>query len=426
MAVTRITIGHTTRRDKLGAVILILSVMAGVFLGNSVLGPLEYERQMSRLDLSPGSIGSPADHSAPEVHTLAEMESNDRFILVNEERGDWQSSTGALIGGVYYNKITLADGTIVAARINYDAQQINYIQDEYDSVTIWTEDHWMATYPIGTLRPWPEGVEAEVSAADWFTYKAAYADMEGDFAEELPDKGAICDSARLRCAAIGMALGTVLIVVELCLGDRKERKASTPRNDLELWILATYANWAQFFNQLNYKGRLTAPNTPRSPLYFGGRLKDHDSKKFTISTLKDSWGIKNREDLLETVDYMSRGPGLQNCATQADRAWELCRSTQLLGMGYVAGWLTREEMIDYSCPVCQTIQRAFQSWDELSESYLEGCIQWTLQEGLPLSRADMRRQIHENLTKRPDSPYKVAWDLPLDPEYWARRKELER
>ena len=75
-------------------------------------------------------------------------------------------------------------------------------------------------------------------------------------------------------------------------------------------------------------------------------------------------------------------------------------------------------------------QSTFQGWEELTQSYLDGCIQWTLQSGLPMSRADMRRSIHDNLCRRADSPYRLPWDLQLDAGAWARRAaaaaDLER
>ncbi len=415
MAVTRITLGHTTRREKLGAVLLLAFIALGGVLGGWVAGPLRYQVQADRLDLAPGSVGSPADHSAPEVSTLAEIEASERFILVNEEHGDWQRSTGGMIGDIYYNKVTLADGTVLAARVNLDAKKSEFILSEDMEALLQSYDHVLVTYPIGTLRPWPEGVEREAAAADWFTYRAGYLDMQGDFGVELPDKAELCRHSFLAGCAAGLVLGLIVTAALSLRGDRKERKASTPRNDVERWILGTYANWALFFGQLDYKGKLTNPSTVRSPLYFGGRVKDNDSRKFTIQTLKDSWDIKNLQELLETVEYMSRGPGLRNCGTQADRAWELCRSTQLLGMAYIAGWLSREEMVERSCAICRTIQETFHSWEEMAGSYVEGCVQWTLQSGLPMYRADMRREIHENLCRREDSPYRLPWNLPLRP-----------
>ena len=115
MAVTRVKLGHSTLREKLGALLFLACILAGSVIGAGVVGPMQYRAQMDALDLSPGSVGSAADHSAPEVSTLAEMQANERFILVNEEFGDWQRSTGEMVGDTYYNKITLTDGTIAGS-----------------------------------------------------------------------------------------------------------------------------------------------------------------------------------------------------------------------------------------------------------------------------------------------------------------------
>lgn len=421
MAVVRVKTGHTTKREKQGALLLLLFVAVGSWIGGGLVAPMRYQAQLDRLDLSPGSVGSPADHSAPEVSTLAEMQANERFILVNEEFGDWQRSTGGMIGDTYYNKVTLADGTVLAARINYDAQQNQYVLNEEDPYAL--SEHTLVTYPIGTLRPWPAG---DPGTVDWITYRDGYLDMLGDFGAEPPDREKLRENTFLIGAAAGLVLGGIFTTALLLRGDKKDRLASTPRNDLERWILGSYAIWAQFFGQLDYKGRLKNPNTPQSPLYFGGRPKDDDSKKFTRKTLKNSWDIKDLRGLLETVEYMSRGPGLQNCQTQADRAWELCRSTQLLGMGFIAGWLTREEMIERSCTVGRIIQAHFQSWEELSQRYLEAYEAWSLQNGQSSGAADMRRRIYDNLCQRTDSPYRLHWGLQLDAAAWAGRAQLEQ
>ena len=71
MAVVRVKTGHTTKREKQGALLFLLFVAVGSWIGGGLVGPMRYQAQIDRLDLSPGSIGSPADHSAPEVSTLA-------------------------------------------------------------------------------------------------------------------------------------------------------------------------------------------------------------------------------------------------------------------------------------------------------------------------------------------------------------------
>lgn len=413
MAVTRVYVGHTTTRDKVLAVGLLGVMIAFGFVGSSVIAPGIYQSRMSQLDLAPGSVGSRGEGNVQIVSTLEEMEQGEKFVLKNEEFGDWTKNSGNLIGDIYYNKIPLEDGTVIAARINPEAEDTEIVTGEPFQIDF---DHEIVTYPVGILRPWPnERDQAEAEAADWITYKKGYLDMEGDFGKEFPDLKKIKDNIRLSMLAAGLVFGLVLSVVINLHFKRKEALASTPQTDQERWILGTYAIWAQFFGQLNYKGKLTNPNTPRSPLYLGGKPRDEDSRKFTIKVLKQDWEIKNRDDLLETVEYMSRGTGFWDCDTQCDRAWELCRSTQLLGMGYIAGWLTREELTERSSVVGNIIQRTFGDWEELTRSYLEAYTRWrtrTAPDG-DGSGVRMRNQIYQNLCNRKDSPYRLPWMLPL-------------
>lgn len=413
MSVTRIYVGHTTTREKILGLGLFALIAVSGFLGTAVIGPGIYHAEVAKLDLSPGSIGSEADGRVPVVDSLEEMEKGTPFVLKNEEFGDWSRNSGQMIGEQYYNKITLKDGTIIAARIRYEAQQTEYIKE--DGILQADKEHEIVTYPVGMMRPWPDGDQEAAAKADWITYKDGYLDMEGDFGADLPELKKLKEKYAMGMMAAAFVLGLAASAfIDLRL-KKKEALASTPKNDQELWILGTYANWAQFFGQLNYKRKMDRPNTVVSPLYLGGCPRDEDSKKKTVRTLKQDWNIKSREELLETVDYMSIGNGFWNCETQSDRAWELCRSNQLLGMGFIAGWLSREEMIERSCKVGNIIQKVFLNWEELSQSYMDAYTQWRMQtygqDGQ--SAVDMRRRIHENLWNRKDSPYRQPWMLPL-------------
>jgi len=401
-------------QGKVLAVGLLAVIGLWVALGSAVIGPKIYHKEADKIDVSPGSIGSVADGSVPVVTTLQEMESGEPFVLKNEEFGDWTRNSGGMIGDQYYNKIVLKDGMVIAAKINQDAVNMDYVKEE-DSLRADFE-HVMVTYPVGVMRPWPkETDERAAKEAGWLTYTEGYVDMQGDFGVELPDLKKLREDSMVAMAGVGFVLGLGGAVIVELLMKKKEGQKSTPQNDQERWILGTYAIWAQFFGQFDYKGRLYAPNTTDSPLYIGGRPKDEDSRKRTIKVLKRDWDIKNRDELLETVEYMSKGSGFWDCETQSDRAWELCRSTQLLGMGFIAGWLTREELTKRSGIVGNIIQKMFDGWDELTESYLEAFAAWYARafEGGAESAVRVRRMIYQNLRSRTDSPYKLPWMLPL-------------
>lgn len=414
MAVTRVYVGHTTTRQKILGAGLFLGISVLGFLGSAVVGPGIYQAKADKLELSPGSIGSMADGSVLEVTAFSQMKDAESFVLKNEEFGDWTRNSGGMIGDQYYNKIVLKDGMVIAAKINQDAVNMDYVKEE-DSLRADFE-HVMVTYPVGVMRPWPkETDEKAAKEAGWLTYTEGYVDMQGDFGVELPDLKKLREDSMVAMAGVGFVLGLGGAVIVELLMKKKEGQKSTPQNDQERWILGTYAIWAQFFGQFDYKGRLYAPNTTDSPLYIGGRPKDEDSRKRTIKVLKRDWDIKNRDELLETVEYMSKGSGFWDCETQSDRAWELCRSTQLLGMGFIAGWLTIEELTKRSGIVGNIIQKMFDGWDELAESYLEAFAAWYARafEGGTESAVRVRRMIYQNLRSRNDSPYKLPWMLPL-------------
>lgn len=387
----------------------LLLLWAAGWIGSNVVGERLYQAELDKLELGPGSIGSPADGSVPEVTSLKEMESNDRFVLVNQETIDqnsWESIIGGKIGDTYYDKITLEDGSVLAAKTNYEAETSQTLWDPSNEDFTNQEVAIVVTYPIGTLRPWPEGAQEDAAAADWLTYRGGYLDMLGDQDAPLPSRAEICSHAGMQA----MKLILVLEIAGLFLWRKLIQRPSVPKNDIERWILGTYAIWAKFFGQFNSRGSMLLL---RYPPLIGGRPMDRGSRKITREVLADDWDIKSREDLLDTVEYMSEGPGFEDCCSKNDLAWELCRSTQLLGMGYIAGWLTREEMTERSCVVAQIIQEEFDSWEDLCQNYLEAFTYWAQQEDLPQGMINNRWNIYEEIKKLKNSPYQLPWDFCL-------------
>lgn len=211
--------------------------------------------------------------------------------------------------------------------------------------------------------------------------------------------------------------GTLLLAAVLLLivfrARRKKEQNLSPENNVEKWIFGTYANWALYNCEYVQDDRLM-PNYEDTPILLGGRLGPYHSpeqRQYFLNMLDSPWDIHSKRELLETVAYMSKGPGFRKCLTQADRAWELCRCTQLLAIAFRLGWISRTEMIRRSCQVGKIIQQTFSGWQEMSESFLSHCLLWMED---PSSGADQRRAIHQALWLRPDSPYTLPWDLPLN------------
>ena len=222
--------------------------------------------------------------------------------------------------------------------------------------------------------------------------------------------------------ALGLAVRTglpglifLLVVIVLFIRHtlRGRDQDLSPRNDTERWIFGTYANWA-LYNCEYIPDNNLMPNYDSTPILLGGRRGPYNSpeqRQYFLNMLDSPWDIHSKRELLETVEYMSVGPGFRKCQTQADRAWELCRCTQLLAIAFRLGWISRSEMIRRSCQVGKLIQKTFSGWQEMSESFLSRCLQWMED---PSLGADMRRAIHKALWLRPDSPYNLSWDFPLN------------
>lgn len=187
----------------------------------------------------------------------------------------------------------------------------------------------------------------------------------------------------------------------------------SPRNDIEKWIFGTYANWALYNCEYDESNTLLQPNYETAPILLGGRrgpCNSSEQRQYFLDMLDSPWDIHSKRELLETVEYMSRGPGFHNCVNKPGKAWELCRCNQLLAIAFRLGWLSRREMVKRSCQVGQIIQATFSGWQDMSESFLEASIQWM---GIGSQGAELRKAIHKALWTRVDSPYCLPWDLPL-------------
>lgn len=395
-------------------------VMALLFL---LLADPLWNVYVDRKDLGPGGIGSPALDSTPVARSIGDLQTLERFTIL-EHRLDYSDTESAWIGDGLYYIVTLESGERVAVRSNYENAALLYEDGQ---------EGYLYRYAIGTWKPWELSAEelAQAEALE-LSRTDCFADMAGNHLTALTEsqfKGR-CHTV---CLAIALLFLTVYGVGRLNRRERKEqeeRDASLPRNDLERWLAGTYAIWGQFFVQVKEAaGKMAWDDAlEKGPIHFGGRPKDEASQKLTRETLLDSWEIRRQKELLETVEYMSRGPGFRRCRDQAGRAWELCRAMQLLGMSYIAGWCGREEMVRRSCEVGKIMQETFRSWEELCESFLEGYARWQTA-SFPEDaeqNVQIRREICEGLQQRPDSPYRLSWYLPLDLDEWDRREKRRR
>jgi len=88
--------------------------------------------------------------------------------------------------------------------------------------------------------------------------------------------------------------------------------------------------------------------------------------------------------------------------------WDYCRALSLLSFYYMAGYYTKEEALDKSLEIAQTVQPLFGSWDELIDSYLRGYEYWAGAD------SSARREIYEELLAADDNPFRVDYNTTLE------------
>ena len=207
-----------------------------------------------------------------------------------------------------------------------------------------------------------------------------------------------------------------------------------------LWINGTYAVLTEL-NGSDYT-------------LFGGEKANEINKRLELKLLEDWWGVTDRASadeilnwLLDTghrtdyamlmqvleedgafeleeneqVEYFGDITGDANEVYYLKKAydnyinygegaidgWDYCRAASLCGWYYIAGYYTKQEAVDKSLEIGQTIQKRFSSWDEMMDSYLRGYEYWSYESG------DARREIYEDIKTRDNSPYRLDWNLPL-------------
>lgn len=99
-------------------------------------------------------------------------------------------------------------------------------------------------------------------------------------------------------------------------------------------------------------------------------------------------------------------------------AWDLCRINQLCGDFYICGYLTYEEAMDISLENSLVLQKKYNSWDELVNSYMLGYQFWKSD---PCTTEDSptleRYHYYEMLLGMLDGPYELDWNMELKKDW---------
>ncbi|MCI8789998.1 MAG: DUF1266 domain-containing protein [Lachnospiraceae bacterium] len=204
------------------------------------------------------------------------------------------------------------------------------------------------------------------------------------------------------------------------LGEQNLENVTRPLEDAERWVIASYAMWSEYYSEGNWQ------------YVAGSPVKEENAANMQLMLSRD-WEIDDREDLLDTVMFLTALYEDEEDVDQEDietGAWDLCRACQILGMGFVAGIIDREEMFGISMMVCGLMQFYYPSWMHLYSSYLNGYKEWRLGDGDEEDEeaqedVEEREQIVRKLLVMPGGPCSIPWNLELPIEYEEDEEDEE-
>lgn len=387
-----------------GGAVLLVTMLVISFL----LRPL-YPLYLRQFDIGTGSIGSEALDSTPRASSIEDLRRLETFTVAMDKR-DFSPYRGIALDNAAFVALYLEDGSCVAARIRYDAIQYQPFPGN--------EHTKLAVMPIGRWEPWVRTEKQEELLANQvhkgiFETTNYYVDMVGDFGRVRSEWDFCQDYAW----AGGMLVALAFLWWErsrrvrngestpLVFGWRYYRngRLSKAQTDLERWMLAACAI-----------SRISA----RLPIdRLGGHPRTPFDAQAVRKNLMDGWEIDSGSMCLSYVDWLLDE---KKCASgkRSEIAFDGCRALSLLDTSYIAGYLTRKQMVRNAIPICQLLQRKFSGWAEFGESYLDGYKEFLEKEQRDLKNLEVRRDAFEQLRAAPNSCYQISWNLTMDARYW--------
>ena len=128
----------------------------------------------------------------------------------------------------------------------------------------------------------------------------------------------------------------------------------------------------------------------------------------------------------EVCKYQTAYEAYQKYGENGIDGWDYCRALQILGDCYQAEYINLEECLDLSLPIAQELQKTYENWDGVAESYLYGYSFWK-GEWTDDYDSQKRWEVYEELKNMESGPYTVPYDTKLE-NTWkdgAKAKEKE-
>lgn len=173
------------------------------------------------------------------------------------------------------------------------------------------------------------------------------------------------------------------------------------RFDYERWLLASYSLYIA--GDPYHNGDFSR---------VGGYERTVYQRTIAREVLEDPWEVKNKTELLDTVRHL-----ITTGRARRD-GWQLGRAPMVLGFGYIAELITREELLEYSLDAALAIQQTFSGWQALFDSYLESYAAWVKSKPV----ADRRRRVLRELLRDPASPLNT---VPFQADLPALYREVQ-
>lgn len=151
-------------------------------------------------------------------------------------------------------------------------------------------------------------------------------------------------------------------------------------------------------------------------------------KKFAKYLLKMGWGIHNREETIEMIEWLIEDghnksfteevkelseEELKSVGIEKDQdilSWDLCRIIYICGGAYLCGYLKYKEAIAYCVYTCEILQKSYTSWDDMMASYLQGVSYWQGDDEVTNSRL----RHYKKLKNKKNGLYDIPWNTTLD------------
>lgn len=182
------------------------------------------------------------------------------------------------------------------------------------------------------------------------------------------------------------------------------------------WICATYA----LYNKANDK-EMDRISGFWDPVLMDQSIQDALQEKMKNHIWR-AWGIDSRKSFAETLYRLLNKDRLEEEAQEL-LGWDLSRANQMIGDAYYIKFINLEECLDLSLLISQRIQNNYNSWDELSESHLEGLQRLKKDDPEdPESESGKRLEAYNELkaeANRGEGPYALPFDMELEASWDA-------